>query len=212
MLNQVLENQQNKMKLIIKVNSNSNNIMPPVITVVLTLMTLPIIGYRWATVTEYYPTFLNQHLLESVGYIKLLNVDACLGGFILPFAEKLDYDIPVFDFRIPGVTSMSIDTHKFGYAAKGTSVVLFGNKKLRRALRIILNQKPIHQLKKQLKMVVILYCGFFWQFIFKVNIGSKSCSLNHHNDQTINFTIPPGKGVVSISITIDLITYNFTNI
>ncbi|KAN0026743.1 hypothetical protein ACTFIV_007734 [Dictyostelium citrinum] len=59
----------------------------------------------------------------------------------------------------------------------------------------------------------ILY-GFFGNSfsIFKVNIGGKSCSLNHYNDQMINCTIPPGKGVVSISITIDLNTYNFTNI
>jgi glutamate/tyrosine decarboxylase-like PLP-dependent enzyme len=54
-----------------------------------------------------------------------LHVDACLGGFILPWAERLGYPVPVFDFRLPGVTSMSADTHKYGYAAKGTSVVLY---------------------------------------------------------------------------------------
>ncbi len=53
------------------------------------------------------------------------HTDACLGGFILPWAEKLGYDVPPFDFRLPGVTSISADTHKFGYAAKGTSVVLY---------------------------------------------------------------------------------------
>lgn len=51
--------------------------------------------------------------------------DACLGGFVLPWAEKLGYPVPPFDFRLPGVTSMSVDTHKYGYAAKGTSVVLY---------------------------------------------------------------------------------------
>lgn len=60
-----------------------------------------------------------------------LHVDACLGGFVLPFAVKLGYDIPPFDFSCPGVTSMSIDTHKYGYATKGTSVVLYRNKTLR---------------------------------------------------------------------------------
>jgi len=60
------------------------------------------------------------------------HVDACLGGFILPWAEKLGYDIPPFDFRVPGVTSISADTHKYGYAAKGTSVVLYRNQALRR--------------------------------------------------------------------------------
>ena len=59
------------------------------------------------------------------------HTDACLGGFILPFAAKLGYDVPPFDFRLPGVTSMSADTHKYGYAAKGTSVVLYRNPDLR---------------------------------------------------------------------------------
>ncbi|MCF6243073.1 MAG: pyridoxal-dependent decarboxylase, partial [Bacteroidales bacterium] len=59
------------------------------------------------------------------------HTDACLGGFVLPWAEKLGYEIPLFDFRLPGVTSMSADTHKYGYAAKGTSVVLYRNLNLR---------------------------------------------------------------------------------
>lgn len=59
------------------------------------------------------------------------HTDACLGGFILPFAEKLGYLIPPFDFRLPGVTSLSVDTHKYGYAAKGTSVVLYRGADLR---------------------------------------------------------------------------------
>lgn len=62
-----------------------------------------------------------------------LHVDACLGGFVLPFASKardksgtpLGVDIPPFDFRVPGVTSMSVDTHKYGLAQKGSSVVLY---------------------------------------------------------------------------------------
>jgi len=61
-----------------------------------------------------------------------LHVDGCLGGFILPWAEKLGYPIPVFDFRLPGLTSMSADTHKYGFGLKGTSVVLYRNKNLRR--------------------------------------------------------------------------------
>ena len=60
------------------------------------------------------------------------HTDACLGGFVLPWAERLGYDIPPFDFRLPGVTSMSADTHKYGYAAKGTSVILYRGKDLRR--------------------------------------------------------------------------------
>jgi sphinganine-1-phosphate aldolase len=59
------------------------------------------------------------------------HTDACLGGFVLPWARRLGYDVPGFDFQVPGVTSMSADTHKFGYAAKGTSVVLYRGTHLR---------------------------------------------------------------------------------
>jgi len=59
------------------------------------------------------------------------HTDACLGGFLLPWAARLGEPVPPFDFRLPGVTSMSCDTHKYGYAAKGTSVVLFRNAHLR---------------------------------------------------------------------------------
>ena len=55
-----------------------------------------------------------------------------MGGFILPWAEKLGYKVSPFDFRVPGVTSISVDTHKYGYAAKGTSVILYHSKALRR--------------------------------------------------------------------------------
>jgi len=64
---------------------------------------------------------------EGIGF----HTDACLGGFLLPWAEKLGYDVPPFDFRLPGVTSMSADTHKYGYAVKGTSVVLYRGLELR---------------------------------------------------------------------------------
>ncbi len=60
-----------------------------------------------------------------------LHVDCCLGGFILAWAEPLGIACPVFDFRLPGVTAISADTHKYGYSLKGTSTVLFSNEKLR---------------------------------------------------------------------------------
>ncbi len=60
------------------------------------------------------------------------HVDACLGGFLLPFVKKLGYPIPDFDFGVPGVTSMSADIHKYGFAAKGASTVLYRNAELRR--------------------------------------------------------------------------------
>lgn len=60
-----------------------------------------------------------------------LHVDGCLGGFILAWGQELGYDIPVFDFRLPGVTSISADTHKYGYAPKGTSVLACRTRTLR---------------------------------------------------------------------------------
>lgn len=59
------------------------------------------------------------------------HVDACLGGFVLPWARRLGAPVQAFDFSVPGVTSMSADTHKYGYAAKGTSVVLYRGHELR---------------------------------------------------------------------------------
>jgi sphinganine-1-phosphate aldolase len=60
-----------------------------------------------------------------------LHVDGCLGGFILPFGEQLGFPIPQFDFRVPGVTTISADTHKYGYGLKGTSLLLFRDRALR---------------------------------------------------------------------------------
>jgi sphinganine-1-phosphate aldolase len=60
-----------------------------------------------------------------------LHVDGCLGGFLLPFGRALGYDIPAFDFSVPGVTTISADTHKYGYALKGTSVLAFADQSLR---------------------------------------------------------------------------------
>ncbi len=62
----------------------------------------------------------------------LCHVDACVGGMMLPFVRAAGYPVPPFDFSVPGVTSMSVDLHKYGYAAKGASLVLYRNPKLRR--------------------------------------------------------------------------------
>jgi glutamate/tyrosine decarboxylase-like PLP-dependent enzyme len=60
------------------------------------------------------------------------HVDACMGGFVLPFLERLGHAIPPWDFRVEGVTSMSADLHKLGYTPKGASVILHRTKELRR--------------------------------------------------------------------------------
>ncbi len=54
-----------------------------------------------------------------------LHVDSCLGGFLLPFVERLGYPVTPFDFRVPGVTSIGADLHKYGFSAKGASVLLY---------------------------------------------------------------------------------------
>lgn len=60
------------------------------------------------------------------------HTDACMGGFVLPFMEMLGHDVPPWDFRVPGVTSISADLHKLGYVPKGASVIVHRDKGLRR--------------------------------------------------------------------------------
>lgn len=76
--------------------------------------------YPWGTIDP----------VEEIGALaqrkKLpLHVDACFGGFILPFLEKIGVPMAPWDFRVPGVTSVSADIHKYGYAPKGSSVILY---------------------------------------------------------------------------------------
>ncbi len=81
-----------------------------------------------------------QGVVDDIGAIAALaaevgancHVDACMGGFVLPFAERLGRGVPVWDFRVEGVTSISADIHKLGYAPKGVSVILHRTKELRR--------------------------------------------------------------------------------
>ena len=62
----------------------------------------------------------------------LMHVDACLGGFMLPFVSQLGHEVPLWDFRVSGVTSISADVHKYGYAAKGASTIVYRNAELRK--------------------------------------------------------------------------------
>ena len=62
-----------------------------------------------------------------------MHVDACIGGWVLPYFARLGLDIPPFDFRVPGVTSISVDLHKYAYCPKGTSVLLHASAELRRS-------------------------------------------------------------------------------
>lgn len=60
------------------------------------------------------------------------HVDGCLGGFLLPFIERLGYDVPPWDFRVPGVASISADLHKYGFSARGASTIMYRDAAYRR--------------------------------------------------------------------------------
>lgn len=62
----------------------------------------------------------------------LLHVDGCIGAFVLPYLRRLGEDATPFDFTVPGVTSISMDFHKYGYSPKGASVVLYRDRSIRR--------------------------------------------------------------------------------
>lgn len=73
--------------------------------------------------------------IEALGEVALkrgvwLHTDACVGGYFAPFARMNGVPVPPFDFEVPGVMSMSADLHKYGYAAKGASTVLFRSEAL----------------------------------------------------------------------------------
>jgi glutamate/tyrosine decarboxylase-like PLP-dependent enzyme len=62
----------------------------------------------------------------------LCHVDACVGGYFLPFLERLGEPVPPWDFRVPGVTSISADLHKYGYCARGASTIVYRTRALRK--------------------------------------------------------------------------------
>ncbi|MEM1396296.1 MAG: aspartate aminotransferase family protein [Pseudomonadota bacterium] len=68
----------------------------------------------------------------AVRHEVLFHVDCCVGGMYLPFARESGADVPAFDLSTPGVTQMSMDFHKWGYAAKGASCILYADGELRR--------------------------------------------------------------------------------
>ena len=74
--------------------------------------------------------------VEEIGLLALehdlpLHVDGCIGGWLLPHFRDLGVDVPPFDLSVPGVTSLSVDLHKYAYAPKGASVVLYADPALR---------------------------------------------------------------------------------
>jgi glutamate/tyrosine decarboxylase-like PLP-dependent enzyme len=72
----------------------------------------------------------------------LLHTDACLGGWLLPWWERLGEPMPPWDFRVDGVTSLSADVHKYGYAFKGASLILYRDPSLLRHQRFLYDEWP----------------------------------------------------------------------
>ncbi|KPV71727.1 uncharacterized protein RHOBADRAFT_56350 [Rhodotorula graminis WP1] len=68
----------------------------------------------------------------AVKYRLGLHVDCCLGSFLVPFLERAGYPTVPFDFRVPGVTSISCDTHKYGFSPKGSSCIMYRSKSIRK--------------------------------------------------------------------------------
>ncbi|XP_032792755.1 sphingosine-1-phosphate lyase isoform X1 [Daphnia magna] len=89
-------------------------------------------------------------VIDPVGEIAALgrkydipvHVDACLGGFVIAFMEEAGYPLPLFDFRVDGVTSISADTHKYGYAPKGSSIILYSHPKYRQQQFFVATEWP----------------------------------------------------------------------
>ena len=97
----------------------------------------PALGPRVALVVvsaPCYPYGVIDHVEAVAGLAAeqeiLCHVDACLGGWMLPFWERLGEAVPPWDFRVDGVTSISADIHKYGYGFKGASVLLHRSRDL----------------------------------------------------------------------------------
>ena len=115
----------------VPVDPDTTVVRPEVVAEQIDADTVAIVGsacnYGYGTIDPI-PELSDLAVERGVG----LHVDGCLGGFILPFGQELGYEqIPTFDFRLPGVTTISADTHKYGYGLKGTSTLLFRDKAVR---------------------------------------------------------------------------------
>ena len=117
--------------VMVPVNKETFRVEPKVVEAAITENTIMIVGSA--------PSYAHGVIdpIEDLAAIAksrdiLCHVDACVGGFYLPFAKMAGYDIPAFDFSVDGVTSISADFHKYGYAIKGASCILQKNRELRR--------------------------------------------------------------------------------
>ena len=96
------------------------------------------LGPRTALVVASAPSYAHGVIdpIEAIGALAqahgtLFHVDGCIGAFLLPWLRELGEPVPAFDFSVPGVTSISMDLHKYAFCPKGASVVLYKNAELR---------------------------------------------------------------------------------
>ncbi|HEY5888168.1 MAG TPA: aminotransferase class V-fold PLP-dependent enzyme, partial [Acidimicrobiales bacterium] len=93
-----------------------------------------------------YPFGVIDHITDIAAVAQdagvLCHVDACLGGWLLPWWERLGETVPPWDLRVPGVTSLSADVHKYGYATKGASTVLYSSRDLYRHQLFLYDEWP----------------------------------------------------------------------
>jgi glutamate/tyrosine decarboxylase-like PLP-dependent enzyme len=93
-----------------------------------------------------YPYGVIDHITDIAAVAQeagvLCHVDACLGGWLLPWWEQLGETVPPWDLRVPGVTSLSADVHKYGYATKGASTVLYSSRDLYRHQFFLYDEWP----------------------------------------------------------------------
>ncbi len=93
-----------------------------------------------------YPYGVIDHITDIAAVAQdagvLCHVDACLGGWLLPWWERLGETVPSWDLRVPGVTSLSADVHKYGYATKGASTVLYASRDLYRHQFFLYDEWP----------------------------------------------------------------------
>nr|XP_003704170.1 PREDICTED: sphingosine-1-phosphate lyase [Megachile rotundata]XP_012142599.1 PREDICTED: sphingosine-1-phosphate lyase [Megachile rotundata]XP_012142600.1 PREDICTED: sphingosine-1-phosphate lyase [Megachile rotundata] len=115
---------------IVPVNTNSYTVCMKAMERAITRNTIMLVG---SAPNFPYGTMDNIEAISKLGvkYNIPVHVDACLGGFLICFMSDAGFNVPPFGFELPGVTSISADTHKYAYAPKGSSIILYRNKKLR---------------------------------------------------------------------------------
>ncbi|XP_067209894.1 sphingosine-1-phosphate lyase-like isoform X2 [Linepithema humile] len=114
----------------VPVNPHSFAVSIPAMKKLITRNTIMLVG---SAPNFPYGTMDNIEAISELGitYNIPVHVDACLGGFLTCFMPDAGYHISPFDFRLPGVISISADTHKYAYTPKGSSLILYRNKKYR---------------------------------------------------------------------------------